>query len=448
MTSPKDLPRAARPGGHTPRHARVPASTALLRRHRGSRRSPRLRGRHAAIGSIAAGAVVFVVASLTSPLASADQHHRPTAGPAAGAETIHRAGPVDLSGLIAAARTDAPVVAPEKVLRATPARVPTPAPATKAVITGLAANGIPTIALNAYRVAAARMDHADPGCGIDWPLLAGIGRIESDHGRYGGAVFDADGTTTPKIIGPALDGIHYDFVPAPADGLTLDGDARYAHALGPMQFIPQTWAAYGADADGDGVADVFDIDDAALGAARYLCAAGGNLRTAAGQRAAVLAYNHSDEYVAQVLALADAYRRGVPVSGIPIVGNTTGALGSARTTDVPPANPGRPAAAGPANPAKKPAADPKDPKKTGKSKAGPSTPPTESATSSGGTTPANPAAPISTLPAPTSSAPAPASSAPAPPTASAPPAPPTSSPAPTPPTKQCKPLDIACWLGD
>ena len=56
-----------------------------------------------------------------------------------------------------------------------------------AVISGLAANGIPTVALNAYRVAAARVDHADPGCGIDWALLAGIGREESNHGRFGGA---------------------------------------------------------------------------------------------------------------------------------------------------------------------------------------------------------------------------------------------------------------------
>src|SRR5581483_4161793 len=124
----------------------------------------------------------------------------------------------------------------------------------------------------------------------------------------------------------------------------LDGDAKYAHALGPMQFIPSTWAIYGTDANGDGKADVFNINDAALGAARYLCAAGGNLRTHAGQVAGVLAYNHSDQYLAQVLALADAYRRGIPVTGIP-VGITSGPLPKVTDTGyVPPANPGPPTA--------------------------------------------------------------------------------------------------------
>jgi hypothetical protein len=212
------------------------------------------------------------------------------------------------------------------------------------VISGLAANGIPQVALNAYRVAAARMANVDSYCGIDWALLAGIGREESDHGRFGGAVLHADGVSTPTIIGPALDGIHWDYIPAPANGMALDGDAKFAHALGPMQFIPQTWDIYGTDSNGDGRADVFNINDAALGAARYLCAAGGNLRTRGGQIRAVLAYNHSDEYLAQVLALADAYRRGIPISGIPI-GILTGKLPSiTKTGYIPPANPGGPTA--------------------------------------------------------------------------------------------------------
>jgi hypothetical protein len=112
-----------------------------------------------------------------------------------------------------------------------------------------------------------------------------------------------------------------------------------------MQFIPSTWAIYGTDADGDGRADVFDINDAALAAARYLCAAGGNLRTRAGQVRAVLAYNHSDEYLAQVLALADAYRHGISITGLP-VGITSGPLPTITDTGyIPPANPGDPTAA-------------------------------------------------------------------------------------------------------
>jgi hypothetical protein len=218
------------------------------------------------------------------------------------------------------------------------------APATRAVITGLAANGIPNVALNAYRVAAARMAHVQPSCGIDWALLAGIGREESDHGRFGGARLNRDGTSTPPIIGPALDGTHSQYIPAPPDGPALDGDATYTHALGPMQFIPQTWASYGADANGDGTADIFNINDAALGAARYLCASGGNLRTVAGQTRAILAYNDSDQYLAQVLALAAAYRAGVPVRGVP-VGDVTGALPPVPATIPFAANPGPPTAA-------------------------------------------------------------------------------------------------------
>jgi membrane-bound lytic murein transglycosylase B len=219
------------------------------------------------------------------------------------------------------------------------------APATRQVISGLAANGIPNVALNAYRVAAARMTHDDPSCGIDWAMLAGIGREESDHGRFAGAVLNADGTSTPRIIGPALDGTHSDYIAAPANGYALDGDAKYTHALGPMQFIPQTWSSYGVDANGDGRADIFNINDAALGAARYLCAAGGDLRIQTGRVRAVLAYNHNDQYLAQVLALAAAYRSGLTVTGIP-VGNLTGALPPIKVGSVLAVNPGIPTAVG------------------------------------------------------------------------------------------------------
>ena len=96
----------------------------------------------------------------------------------------------------------------------------------------------------------------------------------------------------------------------------LDGDPAYDHAVGPMQFIPSTWARYASDGNGDGRADPFNVYDAALAAARYLCAAGGDLGSEAGQARAVLAYNHSASYVATVLTLAAAYvgrrPRGLP----------------------------------------------------------------------------------------------------------------------------------------
>src|SRR3954447_4398006 len=205
----------------------------------------------------------------------------------------------------------------------TPEQVAAPEPATSTVITGLAANGIPNVALNAYRVAAARMGTAMPSCGIDWSLLAGIGRVESNHGRFAGAVLNPDGTSMPEIRGPALNGVQFAYIRDTDNGV-WDGDAAYDRAVGPMQFIPTTWRAYAIDADGTGSPDPFNINDAALAAAHYLCVAGGDLRTPAGQRRAVLAYNHSDSYVAEVLALARAYAAGIPVADIPILGDTTG----------------------------------------------------------------------------------------------------------------------------
>lgn len=80
-----------------------------------------------------------------------------------------------------------------------------------------------------------------------------------------------------------------------------------AGAQGPMQFLPATWAAYGADGDGDGQADVMNVADALHGAARLLCANGG--ADAGRLPGAIWNYNHSDDYVVRVLSLA---RPGTP----------------------------------------------------------------------------------------------------------------------------------------
>ena len=77
-----------------------------------------------------------------------------------------------------------------------------------------------------------------------------------------------------------------------------------------MQFIPSTWSVVGVDADGDGVRNPQDIDDAALGTAVYLCSGSDDLGTDAGRRAAVFRYNHSQSYVDLVLAIMDAYLQG------------------------------------------------------------------------------------------------------------------------------------------
>ncbi len=184
----------------------------------------------------------------------------------------------------------------------------------------LDANGIPSLALAAYHRAADLLSAADPGCGVDWALLGAIGRVESNHARFGGNVLDAAGVAQPGIIGTALDGSRGTARIADTDHGTLDRDTVYDRAVGPMQFIPTTWAVAGRDGDGDGRANPQSLTDAVTAAGVLLCSGGAQLRDPGQAYRAVLRYNHSDEYARTVLAIADAYRRGVavvPMSAIP-----------------------------------------------------------------------------------------------------------------------------------
>jgi len=176
---------------------------------------------------------------------------------------------------------------------------------------------VPAPALRAYRFAVSVLDRTDPACGLGWSLLAAIGDVESDHGRYGGSVLLADGTSSPPLLGPRLDGDGEVAAIADTDDGSLDGDQRWVRAVGPMQFIPSTWAVVGSDADGDDVRDPGDIDDAALSAAAYLCAGRGDLSTLEGQLTAVLRYNPSRAYVDLVLRLAAAYAQQRVGPGLP-----------------------------------------------------------------------------------------------------------------------------------
>ena len=124
-------------------------------------------------------------------------------------------------------------------------------------------SGRPRTYIELYRGAA----HTCPG--LSWTILAAIGQVESGHGRN---------------VGPSSAG-----------------------ALGPMQFMPATWATWGLDADGDKKADIMDPYDAVYSAARYLCWYSPG-RSLADLKRAVFAYNHADWYVTEVLALAKLYR--------------------------------------------------------------------------------------------------------------------------------------------
>ena len=178
------------------------------------------------------------------------------------------------------------------------------------IIESASVNGIPASALRAYQRAAQVIDSADPKCKIEWPLIAAIGRVESNHGRYGGNVLDADGVAKPGIWGIALDGTNGTARIMDTDAGQYDRDKVYDRAVGPMQFIPSTWAIVGVDGDGDGERNPQDIDDAALAAAVYLCSGDEDLSGRAGQEAAVFRYNRSDDYVRLVLSIMEAYSSG------------------------------------------------------------------------------------------------------------------------------------------
>lgn len=103
-----------------------------------------------------------------------------------------------------------------------------------------------------------------------------------------------------------------------SDGGRLDGDAIYDRAVGPMQFIPQTWNQYDADANLDEDSDPNNIYDASLASARYLCTAAGSMATAEGQARGFFAYNHDLEYSKNVAAAAASYRSKITIPEDPL----------------------------------------------------------------------------------------------------------------------------------
>lgn len=206
-------------------------------------------------------------------------------------------------------------------------------------VTGSAEAGIPATILAAYKKAEQDLAGTDAACRLPWQLLAAIGKVESGQAR-GGKV-DDNGTTFSPILGPALNGQGFALI-KDSDGGAYDGDSTHDRAVGPMQFIPQTWATWGQDGNGDGRKDPNNIYDAALAAGRYLCAGTRDLALAADLDRAVLSYNHSREYLRTVRSWFDFYKRGtheVPDgSGVLPVGSGGGSS-SPSPTPTPPATP-------------------------------------------------------------------------------------------------------------
>lgn len=167
---------------------------------------------------------------------------------------------------------------------------------------------IPRMVLDAYQRAAAAV--SAQGCRLAWWGLAGIGRVESDHGRDEHARLAPNGDLSPPIIGVRLDGTG-----GTAAVTAANGD--FAHAEGPMQFIPSAWALWGRDGNGDHRVDVDNIYDAAMGTATYLCSVSTELTTDAGLQAAYFSYNHSAYYVNEVLAYAHAYAAADAAGAVP-----------------------------------------------------------------------------------------------------------------------------------
>ena len=188
------------------------------------------------------------------------------------------------------------------------------------LVTGLSAS---VILVAAYQQAVMA---APASCHLPLGLLAAIGQVES--GSLAGRTLTASHRAVPPVIGPAVNGAGVAAI-ADSDGGALDADTGWDHAVGPMQFLPGSWRTWGRDADGDGIADPQDVEDAAAAAMALLCAAGGDLAESGGLRRAILAYNQSSAYLQSVLSVMAArpvYQLGPVYPWTVAVANVIGSM--------------------------------------------------------------------------------------------------------------------------
>ena len=175
-----------------------------------------------------------------------------------------------------------------------------------------AKTGIPERVLAAYAGGAVRLALTWPECGVTWNTLAGIGWIESHHGELYGAVIKPDGFMSEPIYGQPLVGNGTMNIPDFDDG-NFDGDPLHDRAVGPMQIIPQTWAAWHVDGNGDGDPNGQQIDDSVVSAANYLCFSSDTMTTAEGWTKSLWSYNQLDSYADDVRAMANEYAAAIGV---------------------------------------------------------------------------------------------------------------------------------------
>ncbi|MEU6251680.1 lytic transglycosylase domain-containing protein [Streptomyces sp. NPDC047043] len=322
-------------------------------------------GRRLAKGAATTAVAALAVAALSAsqaPGVTVDDHGRQTASDATSSP--------DATADAGAATGNSPYYTDLPPLNS-----PSPSPSTGTgtpVAQGEAESGIPATVLDAYKKAETELRSSKPGCNLPWQLLAAIGKVESGQAR-GGRV-TADGTTVSPILGPQLDGNGFALI-KDTDGGEYDGNSSYDQAVGPMQFIPSTWAWAGRDGNGDGVKDPNNVYDAALAAGHYLCRNGWDLSNQSDLNSAILSYNNSQDYLNLVLSWLEYYRKGT--HEIP---DGSGSVPSGRSDDDEKANP-KPSPTTPSKPPTTPGSP------------SPSSPPSD--------TPSTPSTPGSPSPTPT-----------------------------------------------
>lgn len=155
--------------------------------------------------------------------------------------------------------------------------------------------GMDPTAASAYRNAVLVAAAEYPACDLDVYFLAGIGRVESNHGSHGGATIAANGDVAPPIRNP------------------------HSTAAGPMQILDGTWGDIAFDGNADGAADRDNYFDAAAAAARYLCRylpEAMDARTDAGQRAMLAWYNSTPGYYEDVLGFTNEMKAADMAAGM------------------------------------------------------------------------------------------------------------------------------------